>query len=1531
MPRFQKALAQLMGQGEGEQRPDQQQRDGSGSVLSELRARVSTSELELVSPFAKVFLQNARLLEGFLPPSDLANLTLGACRFLCDRHTRPLTLRAYQPTVAEHGWTSELSVLEIATDNQPGLVTSICAVVEEQGGRIESILSAAVQVTRDETGLARSIQAGGDASDECLIHLQLGGAASLADLESSVRRHLEALGRTRTQTAPLQSELRDLIELLRTGADADRETAELLHWLLDGRVELFGFAELDAASGAARRLFGIYGDTPPAIETAAPASGATASLLKTRTVDLAHPGQFLDEIRIRPASSTGATYRIAGALTARAFREPSSGVPLAREVYKRVLEEMGDTAVGERFRRAFDELPLDTVLAADPTDVGALVRTIVAADQQPGLRVHVTPGPPVGPPTSFVTVIVPRQHLARSDADTVGQVVRDHVAPILARHFVSDELAVVRIHYTLDVDVARLRPELLEELTGQLRRALSSRRDAATAAGSSPPPRAVDREPPTSAAPGEDLPADIQIEPLDNTTNRFRVRIPGSATSRGMNELLASIDDLGLRILAVTTAANGCHEVAVEIDGSRPVDAARIGDMLRAMRGGAVEADGLSSLSWRAGLRAGEIDALRAFTALAESRGVTAPAAAQRALADNPGAAEAFLRAFEVKFDPRMPVANDAQRRRDAMAARAAFDAAVSVAGDRLARHNLRRLGELLDACVRTSFFCGGNQAAGRPTALKLRGSDRHPSSPHSEIFVHGPAFAGLVRRRGPAARPHLLLAPDPATLHAVAAADLVEQTLRCAKVSTDPGSAVLALRGTLGVDPDRALREFLLAVLDVVDDVGGGELVRNPAVVAYDEPDSYFSVSVGERPTGWAEVARDAIGQRGFWMGEAAVARCSDRVAADGAWAALGALRGGKGAGAAAAGGAVTEPPAPTVVAIGSPHELHLPDGVRLIAALDEHEIFIAPSIDTESSGKGMAELRRRGSSSWSDFPVDLRGRGGTVVRRDARKVELAEEARVLLEWTEGGGEELARAILAIGADLLWVRGASVRAVSRDEMSVGPSEHLEIEATRVGAASVAEVGHAFFSPAARVELALAGRIVHTPIVDSVAADVVADRICNIELALSLAGADRAVVEARSAEVAEEIRRVALDLPAREAIAIGVDMRRTREHWHSAATCIRSLRRQGVAAALDLPIGAEAEIEQRQGSAPGLTRPEIATLRAAVAVLLKRAVSVSALCRDPYLRPWIGEYFPPSISQQLPDLIDHHPLRDEIAALEVAQRVVEVMGFAFVADAAETHARPDIDIVKAWCAAFIFGGAQEVWGEIEACDLAPDSAERQQHRIALGAALQRATHRLIELRCVDLSLERMIDRFGGAVGEILRAWPEPLPESRQGEHAAAIESGMRAGLPRPVADHLARIAHLGDIVDVCDLAIQINSPRSTVATAFFGLDPIFNFAAVDAMARSVRHQDPVWGSRAETLLRARLAAARRALATEVVSSAAGRRRPVERWLDQHGEDTSAFQALLGEVKSRGFASSAAVEVLIGALEGLARGQRRAVR
>lgn len=1544
MARFNKALAQLMQQ-EGSDSPPQHEGTGqSRGVVAELRRRASAEEYDLAAPFFDAFLLNARLLEPKLSAGDTAELTLGAFRFLCERHTSPFALRVYSPSISEHGWSSSDLAIDIASDDQASLIESVCDAIDGRGAGIEVIISAVLEVERDDTGLVRKLRAGQAEPGECLIHLQVSGCGDPRDLEAVLRSHLDLIVRGRREAHALRKQVLALSRRLRAGSadgnDGDAEAADLIDWLNAGHMSFIGYQEQGPAAAPGTRSMGLYLNPPPGFSDVwtAPGDGPSVSIAKTLTADPLRPREFLDEVRIQPAprpENSPIAYRIAGTLAARADTEACSAIPVARKLLPEILIEIdSDTSIDpDAARGIFDSFPLDLVLGAATTDLASLVRSIEQAAREPSFRTHICPNS--SPEFCHFTLSVPRQHLSRSDGDRVVELVGRRVAPVLAKHLVSDDLSVARLHCILDSEAKQIDAAMIDEVTDQIRQMLSSWRatpmvdrsqpvtkSATTTAAKSVSPavRPKPRQPvPSQGRPVGGTDSD-SIQIVADPASSLHIITAGIRREPGaLNRLVSMIDNFGIAIvehdLHRAEAAREIHRFRVDIGNI--VDLERLGELLRAVEAGNAESDGLNSLCRSTGLHIRSIAVLRCLTALAEHRGVANRTALQPILSAHTQCAAALARLFEVKFDPRLPVTSDGQRKRDREEALRRYEAAVRLVEPVDHQEALLGLAHLVEIATRTSVYCNDADVTTPSMALKLENPDS--AAAPLETFVYAPEYEGFLLRRGKAARAYLQIVEDLTTLRTQLLTTLGDQRLRAGYLATEAGSAAIAIKSRR-VRPElveRSLQEFLGAVLDITDSVQGDSIRGDADIESYDARDPYLSLLIDARASALAEVAARTASQREFWMRDAFVTRHDARVAAEGAWSSIQPLL-----------PAATASQPIRVVAIGKPHQLDLPPALRLIAAFDDTEVFLDPNADAKRSSDALQKLAKRDASSWSDFPAELRGDGAGVFPLDAAGVELSEDVAEMLGGGQevSTGEQLTRAVLRMQSDLLWSRQPVLLVTATGERAERLGSRVTIAIGDIGAAAIAEPGGPICTPAARVEFALAGGIVHTSASDELAADLIADRVSNVDLALSSTEASDAAADVGTAALATEIRRTVLELPAQHTFAIGIDRIRSRESWNDFGVCIRRL---GDLAGGDPThhLATEIDLARRQGTQRGLTSPEIVALRAAVAERIKSLVIDSSLTEDPYLGAWVDSYFPSEIPARFPGVVDRHPLRHEIAALAVSNRILDIMGAAFTANLAEARSCDEIDVVKAWCAVFIFGGAQEVAAEIEAAKDSLSTQQHQDHRLELGRALHHATSRIIDLRTHEFSLDKLIDRFGNASGELLRGWPELLPDPLRASHQAAVDARSGQGLPPPVADHLARITNLADIVDICDLAIRTNAPRSTVARVFLGLDPILDLREVGDMVERTIAQDPLWGTQSAVRLSDRVTELRRALTSDIIANAGGRKKLLENYVASHRTDLGQLRTLRGEVLSSGI-SIAGVEVLISRLEQMVHAHRR---
>ena len=113
-----------------------------------------------------------------------------------------------------------------------------------------------------------------------------------------------------------------------------------------------------------------------------------------------------------------------------------------------------------------------------------------------------------------------------------------------------------------------------------------------------------------------------------------------------------------------------------------------------------------------------------------------------------------------------------------------------------------------------------------------------------------------------------------------------------------------------------------------------------------------------------------------------------------------------------------------------------------KLIAAFDHRDIFIDPDPDPATSfeeRKRMFDLPR---SSWQDYDTSTLSKGGMIVSRAQKSIQLTPEAAAAIGIgkTTASPTEIMNAILKADVDLLWFGGIGtyVRGAAETNQDVG-------------------------------------------------------------------------------------------------------------------------------------------------------------------------------------------------------------------------------------------------------------------------------------------------------------------------------------------------------------------------------------------------------------------------------------------------------------------------------------------------------------
>src|SRR4249919_3346103 len=189
-----------------------------GPIEQLVQERLPPDRVETVQAFAHAYLRRlATAADGDGPDAEaLYNEVLGAFALAASRDGAPMAVRAFNPTLAEHGYEPGGSVVETNTEDLPFLVDSVSAELSARGLGIVRVLHPIVGTERSpDGGIARILHPSGAPSTESVMHFELDrrlAPEDLADLEDAVRSVLADVRRVVRDFPQLRERVESVVE-----------------------------------------------------------------------------------------------------------------------------------------------------------------------------------------------------------------------------------------------------------------------------------------------------------------------------------------------------------------------------------------------------------------------------------------------------------------------------------------------------------------------------------------------------------------------------------------------------------------------------------------------------------------------------------------------------------------------------------------------------------------------------------------------------------------------------------------------------------------------------------------------------------------------------------------------------------------------------------------------------------------------------------------------------------------------------------------------------------------------------------------------------------------------------------------------------------------------------------------------------------------------------------------------------------------------------------------------------------------------
>ena len=993
----------------------------------------------------------------------------------------------------------------------------------------------------------------------------------------------------------------------------------------------------------------------------------------------------------------------------------------------------------------------------------------------------------------------------------------------------------------------------------------------------------------------------ILYRPFGASEQQFRCKIYQPDQAIVLSDVLPVLEHLGLRVvdevphvirihvpetnLAPQTAI--IHDFGLEtLDGARVslnAVTGRFREAFLAVWLRQAESDRLNALVLSADLDIHQVGILRAYTRYLRQLGIPfTQAYLERVLTVHPVISGLIVQLFLALFDPDAGVearadsgadggagagaeadaaakveaqkVPDAETRAEPLRAAIAsgLEAIESAEDDRL----LRRYLNLVESTLRTNWFQTDEHGGRKPyLSLKLdsRTLDELPlPRPMVEVFVYGTAVEGIHLRGGKVARGGIRWSDRREDFRTEVLGLMKAQMVKNAvivpvgakggfvvKQPPSPGD-----RDAMLAEGINCYRMFIQALLDVTDNLAGGEVVPPPRVVRRDADDPYLVVAADKGTATFSDIANGIAAEYGFWLGDAFASggsRGYDHkamgITARGGWESV--KRHFREM------GRDTQTQDFTVIGVGDMsgdvfgNGMLLSEHIRLLAAFDHRHIFIDPDPDPQTS---LVERRRLFGllrSSWQDYDRACLSAGGAVFDRRAKVVMLTPEIRRRFGIRDDRlpPTELIRVLLQADVDLLWFGGIGTFIKGTDESHAEAGDRTN-DAVRLDAATlrckvIGEGANLAITQAGRIEFARAGGRINTDFIDNSAGVDCSDHEVNIKILLDAIVADGDLTTKQRNQLLVEMTDEVAELVLRDnylqtqALTLIEDDGFGR--LDAQIRLIRMLERQG---RLDRKVDGLPDDEmlvERAAARQGLVRPEIAVVFARCKLWLYDEILDSELPDDPYLAGDVVRYFPSPLRERFAKQIARHRLRRELITTSITNSLINRMGGTFVPDIAERTGMRSSDIARAYIIARDVHGVRSLWDEIEALDgVVPASTQMALHR-ELQRLIERGTLWFLRNGGSPLEICTCIETFEAPVRALQGAMSGLLPEKLQQMVLAHTPPWQTEGVPEGLAERVALLTVMPAACDIVRIACACERTTEDAARLYFAIGEKLGF------------------------------------------------------------------------------------------------------
>ena len=1308
---------------------------------------------------------------------------------------------------------------------------------------------------------------------------------------------------------------------------------------------------------------------------------------KANVRSVIHRRTYMDYIGIKRFNSKGKVVgelRIVGLFTSTAYTRSVTKIPLVRSKVQTVVSEFGfdpESHSGKLLLNTLEAYPRDDLFQIDADLLARFCMQINELADRPRVRVL----PRIDRFDRFVSLIVyvPRDQYDSIARERIGDYFKTvYNGRVSAYYPAFPEGGVARVHFIIGRSEGKTPQIAQEQLERDVRSIVTRWEDQFRVLGGGETERVSvsqsykERFRPEEAL--EDLNAIIACKETgaiqiafyrgdSSSDDHLALKIFHAGEPVALSRRVPLLENLGFKVISEQTheifldgqagVSNTVvlHDMEIEHEDNRSIDLETDGPRLEqaflSVWRGDTDNDSYNRLVTNAGLSVREATVLRAYARYLRQAGIPY---SQEYIANSlnrySAVAAQLHELFRIRFD--IDVKADIRDEQSASlieAIEAALAEVPSLDDDRI----LRRYVNAIESSLRTNYFQTDNEGSPRPALAfkldpkKLEGLPE--PRPFREIFVYGSEVEGVHLRFGPVARGGLRWSDR--------AQDYRTEVLGLVKAQQVKNAVIVPVGAKGGFYPKKlpldggrdaifeagrdAYKLFIRTLLSVTDNIVGDAIIPPENTVRHDADDPYFVVAADKGTATFSDTANALSQEQDFWLDDAFASGGSAGydhkkmgITARGAWEAV------KRHFREMNIDIQTTPF--TAAGVGDMsgdvfgNGMLLSTQIKLLAAFDHRDIFIDPDPDCAIGFAERSRLFELGRSSWQDYGTSKLSKGGMIIPRALKSVELTPEAAIVIGLPAGKAtpQDIMTAILSMETDLLWFGGIGtyIKDAGENDADVGDraNDAIRIVARQVRAKVIGEGANLGLTQKGRIAYALNGGRCNSDAIDNSAGVNSSDVEVNIKIALANAMRENrltrpkrnTLLAAMTDEVADLVLRnnylqtLAISIAEAEGVSGVGELNRVMSNLESRGLLNRKVE--------DLPD--DLAVAERVASGHALTRPEMGVLLSYAKLVLFDEIVASSLPDDPYFDTTLRSYFPKQMQKPHASDIASHRLRREIISTLLGNDAINRGGPAFVIGLSDKSGATAADIVKAFVLARDGLSLNDLYAQVDHLDTKVPGAVQNQLYASISNTLKDVTGWALKTGAAQGDLGAAVKSMQQSLAKLGGKMSGSMPDFMRQEAEETRNALVAQSVPMELADQIAGLTSLTLAPDICHVAAHAKTDLGRATETFFTVTDAFRLGRIAAAVDRIPVTDHFEGLALARSLD-EISQARRIIAGTVLDSNPKATDPAQQWLAANEDRIAHVRGQILTLTDSGELSVAKLTVAAGMLSDLARSLR----